>query len=205
MFIGIVDYGMGNLVSVRNALEAVGANVRVLECGDGVADVGAIVVPGVGAFARGMEGLRERGFVDALERDVRERQKPFLGICLGLQLLATRGTELGDHAGLGWVPGIVQRLTVPAELRVPHVGWNEVEGASPLLEGIPARASFYFVHSYHFACDDTSRIGARTDHGGEFASIIDDGNIHAVQFHPEKSHKHGLSLLRNWVALANRA
>ena len=205
MFVAIVDYGMGNLVSVRNALEAVGATVRIVDDGTALANAGAIVLPGVGAFGRGMEGLRERGFVDALELHVREQERPFLGICLGLQLLAERGTEQGEHAGLGWVPGVVRRLDVPPELRVPHVGWNEVRGPSPLLRGIPDGASFYFVHSYHLTPSNSAIVTGEAEHGERIAAIVDMGNVHAVQFHPEKSHKHGLALLRNFVALAAQA
>lgn len=205
MMIGIVDYGMGNLTSVRNALVAVGADARVIAEAGGLADAGAIVLPGVGAFGKGMQGLRERGFVEALDREVRQKKKPMLGLCLGLQLLAARGTELGEHVGLGWVPGVARRLHVPAGLRVPHVGWNEVQGRGALFAGVPDRASFYFVHSYHLAPDDPGCIAGTTEYGGDFVSAIEADNVFAVQFHPEKSHTFGLALLKNFVALARRA
>ncbi|HZU82951.1 MAG TPA: imidazole glycerol phosphate synthase subunit HisH [Polyangiaceae bacterium] len=205
MIIGVVDYGMGNLMSVTNALTAVGAEARVLRDARGTADAGALVVPGVGAFGRGMQGLRERGFVDALEREVREKKKPMLGICLGLQLLATRGTELGDHLGLGWVPGVVHRLEGSPGLRVPHIGWNEVSGGGALFAGVPQGTSFYFVHSYHLVPDDPRHVAGTTEYGQTFVSAVEADNVLGVQFHPEKSHKFGLALLKNFVSVARRA
>jgi imidazole glycerol-phosphate synthase subunit HisH len=202
--IAIVDYGMGNLLSVRNALEAIGAKATIVDRGDVLRDFGAIVLPGVGAFGKGMAGLKERGFVDALDREVREKKKPFLGICLGLQLLAEHGTELGTHSGLGWLRGTVTRFAIAPDLRVPHIGWNEVHGRSRLLEGLPQGASFYFVHSFHFVPDEVGTVAAETDYGGQFVSMIEVENIFGAQFHPEKSHKHGLALLKNFVSIAAR-
>lgn len=201
MYVAIVDYGMGNLVSVRNALEAVSAEPRIVTSGADLREAHAIVLPGVGAFGKGMAGLRERGFVEALEVEVREKKKPFLGLCLGLQLLADRGLELGENEGLGWVPGTVRRLEGTG-VRVPHVGWNDVRGKSPLLRGLPEGASFYFVHSFHFDTTTPEAVTGVTEHGQSFCSMVDVENVHAVQFHPEKSHKHGLALLRNFLALA---
>jgi glutamine amidotransferase len=201
--IAIIDYGMGNLLSVRNALVAAGAEVTVAQRGEGLSDAHAIVLPGVGAFGKGMEGLHRSGFVEALEVEVREKGKPMLGICLGLQLLATRGTELGEHKGLGWVRGHVVRFELDASLRVPHVGWNDVHGGGALFAGLPEGASFYFVHSYHLVPEDESVIAGRTDYGGTFVSAIASANVYGVQFHPEKSHKHGLELLRRFVKIAS--
>lgn len=202
MRFGIIDYGMGNLRSVRNALEFVGADVEIIERGSGLANAGAIILPGVGAFGRGMEGLHDRGFVDALEREVRERKKPMLGICLGMQLFARWGRELGDHEGLGWVEGEVSRLPSDGGLRVPHIGWNDVAGAGPLFAGIPSPTAFYFVHSYRVEPHDTSIVSGRTEYGVTFASALSWENVHGVQFHPEKSHKYGIHMLKNFVALA---
>lgn len=205
MRFGIIDYGMGNLGSVRNALESIGAEVSIVDRGEGLADVGAVILPGVGAFGVGMEGLRSRGFVEALETNVRERRKPMLGICLGLQLFARWGRELGDHQGLGWFDGEVARLPPGDGLRIPHIGWNDVEASGPLFEGIPSPSAFYFVHSYCFVPTDPSIVSGRTEYGARFVSAISSENVHAVQFHPEKSHKYGIRLLQNFVAIARRA
>lgn len=205
MRFAIIDYGMGNLRSVRNALEFVGAEVAVAERGQHLSDADAVVLPGVGAFGRGMEGLRDRGFVDALQREVRERKKPMLGICLGLQLFARWGRELGDHEGLGWVDGEVTRLPQADGIRVPHIGWNDVAGTGPLFEGIPSPSAFYFVHSYRLVASDDSIISGRSEHGVPFVAAISFENVHAVQFHPEKSHKYGIQLLRNFVSIARKA
>ncbi len=203
MAIAVIDYGMGNLSSVRNALRAVGADVRIVQHGHELGGASAIVLPGVGAFGAGMEGLRLRGFADALSREVIERKKPLLGICLGLSLLAEIGHEFGRHLGLGWVPGEVVSLDVASlGLRVPHVGWNEVHGSGTLFRGIPEDSSFYFAHSYHLALRERSWICATTEYGREIACAIEQENIMAVQFHPEKSHRCGLALLANFAALA---
>jgi imidazole glycerol phosphate synthase glutamine amidotransferase subunit len=205
MQIGIIDYGMGNLLSVKNALQAVGAEVRLATRGEDLSDVHGIVLPGVGSFGSGMQGLRERGFVDALEREVRERRKPMLGICLGMQLLADRGNEGGEHRGLCWIDGTVARLDVGSGLRVPHIGWNDVQGRGALFAGIPDRASFYFVHSFHLVPASQGAVYGTTEYGVEFVSAIEHENIYGVQFHPEKSHKHGLALLKNFVSLVGRS
>lgn len=205
MQIGIIDYGMGNLLSVKNALEAVGAVVRLATRGEDLADVHGIVLPGVGAFGSGMKGLRERGFLDALEREVREHRKPMLGICLGMQLLATSGNEGGEHRGLCWVDATVARLDVGSDLRVPHIGWNDVQGRGALFSGIPERASFYFVHSFHLVPESLTAVAGTTEYGVEFVSAIEHENIYGVQFHPEKSHKHGLELLKNFVNVVRRS
>jgi glutamine amidotransferase len=204
MRIALVDYGMGNLLSVKNALEHVGATLQVASSAAGLDDAGAVVLPGVGAFGEAMRELRARGLQDALEEHVRVRKKPFLGICLGLQLLGDRGHELGTHDGLGWVPGEVERLDV-APLRVPHIGWSEVEGKGPLFAGIPERSAFYFVHSFHLVSRDPSVVHGTTAYGRPFVSAVQAENVMAVQFHPEKSHKWGLELLRNFVRTAERA
>jgi glutamine amidotransferase len=205
MHIGIIDYGMGNLLSVRNALAAVGAEVRLVTRGEELADAHAIVLPGVGAFGSGMAGLRERGFVDALEREVRERRKPMLGICLGMQLLATRGTEGGEHRGLCWIDATVTRLDVRSDLRVPHIGWNDVQGRGALFAGIPELASFYFVHSFHVVPASPTAVAGTTEYGDHFVSAIEHENVYGVQFHPEKSHKHGLALLKNFLGIVRKS
>lgn len=203
----VVDYGMGNLGSVRNAFDAIGVPVRLVDHPAALDEADHVVLPGVGAFGEAMRRLGELGFRDALERAVLGRRKPLLGICLGMELLAERSYEHGEHRGLGWIPGEVVRIA-PSDpsLRVPHVGWNEVErrAPSPLYAGLPPAPSFYFVHSYRFAADPAS-VTAVCDHGGELAASVARGHVHGVQFHPEKSHQVGLALLRNFAALPSPA
>lgn len=203
----IVDYGMGNLGSVRNAFEAVGVAARIADQPEALAEADHVVLPGVGAFGEAMRRLGELGLRDALEREVLGGRKPLLGICLGMELLAERSFEHGEHRGLGWIPGEVVRIT-PSDpsLRVPHVGWNEITlcAPSPLYAGLPAAPTFYFVHSYRFAAEPAS-VTAVCDHGGEIVASVAHGHIHGVQFHPEKSHQTGLALLRNFAALPSPA
>ncbi len=205
MSVVVIDYGMGNLRSVANALAALDREPVVSADPAALQDADAVVLPGVGAFGDGMRQLRERGWVAALQRAVRGEGKPFLGICLGMQLLAARGTEHGEHAGLGWLDGVVTRL--PDEdpaVRVPHIGWNDVEPAAgaALYAGFGQRPDFYFVHSYRFEPADDGVVTGWCDHGVRFAASVAQGNIHAVQFHPEKSQGPGMAVLRNFLALA---
>jgi len=206
--IGIIDYGMGNLRSVANAFSAIGADARVVSTPAALFEAQGIVLPGVGAFGDGMRNLHERGFVEALEHEVRRGGKPLLGLCLGLQLLAERGSEYGDHRGLGWISGRVDRLQPEnASLRIPHIGWNDVRIVKPegLYAGLGEVATFYFVHS--FALRPSSREVATgvCDYGGEFVASVAVDNIAATQFHPEKSHKAGLALLKNWCGMVDRS
>ncbi len=193
----VVDYGAGNLRSAAKALEAAGASVVV--SGE-VADIAAatrIVLPGVGAFAQCIGALRDKpGLVDALDAAVHRDGKPFLGICVGMQLLGSRGHEHGIHAGLDWIPGEVVRLepSDPA-LKVPHSGWNEVSPVQPGFTG----GSAYFVHSYRLVPANDDDVVATTDHGGTLAAVVRRGNVTGVQFHPEKSQAYGLSFLRDWL------
>lgn len=200
--IALLDYGMGNLRSVVNAFQARGAALRVTSEPADVLAADAVILPGVGAFGAGMAGLRAAGLLDALEEVVRRQGKPFLGICLGMQLLATEGEEHGCHAGLGWLPGCVRRLSPTGGLRVPHIGWNDVTVArgDGLFVGFKPGTDFYFVHSYAFEPDDPAVASARCDYGGEFVAAVECGNIAAVQFHPEKSHQAGQRLIGNWLS-----
>ena len=166
-------------------------------------DVSSIVLPGVGSFGDAMHNLRARGLIGELETQVRARHKPYLGICLGLQLLATSGFEHGEHAGLNWVPGTVEKLPGSVDgqtLRVPHIGWNEVHETAGdwLYAGLGDAPAFYFVHSYALKPTDPAMISGGCRYGVDFAASITSENIVAVQFHPEKSHRAGLRLLRNW-------
>jgi glutamine amidotransferase len=205
--VAVVDYGMCNLDSVRRAFEELGANAFVTDDPVGLERADRIVLPGVGAFPDAIRHLRARGLDDALTKQVLDGGAPFLGICLGMQLLATSGHEGETTEGLGWLDADVVRFAPAAgdrDQRVPHIGWNEVEPAddSPLFAGIPPRADFYFVHSFHVRCRDASDVLATTPYCGGFVSAIARGNVFATQFHPEKSQHHGLRLLRNFLELS---
>jgi imidazole glycerol-phosphate synthase subunit HisH len=196
--VALVDYGAGNLRSAARALERAGAHVVVTDDPAVIADAARIVLPGVGAFAQCIGQLREKtGIEAALNEAVNGRGVPFLGICVGMQLLASEGHEHGVHKGLGWLPGVVQRLTPndPA-LKIPHMGWNRVDAVNGA--DVPS-GDAYFVHSYAFTPDDTADVQAVSDHGGRFAAIVKRGHITGVQFHPEKSQAYGLTFLSNWL------
>ncbi len=201
--IALVDYGAGNLHSVHNALKAAGASgVKVTADPAVVRAADRIVLPGVGAFGACAAGLRAiPGLVDAMAERVRGGGVPFLGICVGMQLLATRGLEYGVTEGLGWVPGEVRLIerTDPA-IKVPHMGWNDVvptrhrDGAELIAAG-----EAYFLHSYHFQPDDGAHVAAMTDHGGGLVAAVAHDNLLGVQFHPEKSQGYGLELLARFL------
>ena len=200
--VALIDYGAGNLHSVHNALKAVGADAIVTADSDVVATADRIILPGVGAFGACMSGLEAiEGMVAALDRRVRRDGIPFLGICVGMQLLATRGLEHGETPGLGWIAGEVRRLTSPdPSIKVPHMGWNRVAvadhpGAAELLEDGDA----YFLHSYAFHAAHGHDVAAMTDHGGGVVAAVAHENILGVQFHPEKSQRYGLSLLTRFL------
>jgi glutamine amidotransferase len=204
MKVAVVDYGMGNLHSVSKALEFVGADVMVTQRPSDLKEAGLIVLPGVGSFAQGMRQLEERGFVKVLNDEVIGRGKPFLGICLGMQLAAESGEEHGKTRGLGWVKGSVVRLdTKDAHVKVPHMGWNDVTlvRESLLFKNIRGALTFYFVHSYHLVPTMKETISAVCEHGLTFAAAIEQDNIHLVQFHPEKSQANGLKVLENFLAI----
>lgn len=195
----VVDYGMGNLRSAHKGLEKVGINAFVTSDPAAVRSAGAVVLPGVGAFRDCMANLSRAGLVSSV-LDAIERGKPFLGICLGMQLLMTISEEFGLHHGLDVVPGRVRRFDQDAELKVPHMGWNRVHysGDDRLFEGIPDGSYFYFVHSYYIAPVDESVVCGWTEYGERFCSAISKDNLFATQFHPEKSHNHGLKVLENF-------
>jgi imidazole glycerol-phosphate synthase subunit HisH len=202
MVIGIINYGMGNLRSVANAFESLGCRTAILTEPQAERTVDRIVLPGVGAFCDGINNLRSCGWAPVLEDVVLGGRKPFLGLCLGMQLLASKGTEHGDWEGLGWMPGVVRRLT-PSDpsVRVPHVGWNDVEVVKPdgLYRGAMGEQTFYFVHSYAFEPDDREVVSAYCRHGERFVASVERGNVFATQYHPEKSQRCGLAVLRNFL------
>jgi len=197
----VVDYGLGNLPSVRRALEECGAEVQVSSRPEDILSCSHIVLPGVGSFADGIRNLREKGWAEALVQAAHNNTK-VLGICLGMQLLADSGTEGGEASGLGLIPGRVLRLqATDDEPRIPHVGWNEIHlrGVHRIFSEIDDHTDFYFVHSYHFLADNQDNVLATTPYCGGFTSVIGKGNIVGVQFHPEKSSKIGFRLLRNFL------
>ncbi|MGQ3138364.1 MAG: imidazole glycerol phosphate synthase subunit HisH [Sphingopyxis solisilvae] len=196
--IALIDYGAGNLRSVRNALVAAGAdNVAVTADPDVVATADRIVLPGVGAFAACMNGLSAiPGLVEAMDRRVRTHGAPFLGICVGMQLLADAGEEHGTHKGLGWIGGTVRAFTPAPGLRIPHMGWNDV--VPTFAHPVIAAGEAYFLHGYHFA--DTADVAATSTHGATFTAAVAKDNIVGVQFHPEKSQAYGLATLERFLA-----
>lgn len=202
----VVDYGAGNLRSVVNALESLGRGVSIADSPEPLRQATAIVLPGVGAFSDGMEGLRKRDLVEPLTEAVMGRRVPYLGICLGLQFLAREGLENGRHEGLGWLPGVVRRIEPPdARFKVPHIGWNDVQirRRGVLLEGVEDPAVFYFLHGYHLDPGDADdAVTSTCFHGVTMAATLEHDNIFAAQFHPEKSQHAGLQLLENFLKAA---
>ena len=203
MKVAIINYGMGNLASVRRALEDIGADAYIAEHPVAIYEANRGILPGVGAFAEGMECLRNAGWVEVLHDVIIQRRKPLLGICLGMQMLATSGYEGGISMGLGFVPGQVQRLDMlGCKLRIPHVGWNEVryKKNDELFEGIPDSSDFYFVHSYAFVPENVEHIIATVPYDCDVAAAVRNGNVFGCQFHPEKSSKAGRQLLKNFMS-----
>lgn len=197
----IIDYGAGNLRSVAKALEAVGADVDIAGEPAGLARADRVVLPGVGAFGDGMAQLERQGFIEPL-RDLAASDTPLLGVCLGMQLLLERSAEMGDHAGLGLIPGEVVRFE-PSARKVPHTGWNQIHPVhqSPLLAGLTEGSYAYFNHGYY--CDAAREVtAARTPYGVEFPSVIQSQRVFGVQFHPEKSQDVGLRILANFMELS---
>ena len=205
--IAIIDYGMGNLRSVQKGFEKVGFDAVVTADPRVVLEADRVVLPGVGAFPDCMRNLEQGGFVEPLLK-VLQDGRPFLGICLGLQLLFTESEEFGVHKGLNIIPGRVVRFPEGMteggeELKVPHMGWNQIsiKRRPPALQGIEDGANFYFVHSYYVQPEDTSVVATTTGYGIEFCSSIWKDNIVATQFHPEKSQEKGLAILKNFGAM----
>lgn len=204
MNVVVIDYGIGNLGSVRRSLEECGAHVIVSDRPESLKQASHAVLPGVGAFSRGMENLRAKDWLPAVRELVLDDGVPLLGVCLGMQLLADTGHEGGTTAGLGLIHGEVRRLEArSSDERVPHVGWNEVYPLieCPLFAGIPAGADFYFVHSYHFVPRAEGQLAAYAPYCGRTAAAVVAGNVCGVQFHPEKSSRAGFQLLRNFLAM----
>ncbi|MEC7640944.1 MAG: imidazole glycerol phosphate synthase subunit HisH [Nitrospinota bacterium] len=207
--IAIIDYGMGNLRSVQKALHAVGADARITSDSRAIYDAGSVVLPGVGAFRDCMENLRQLDLLKPIQKTI-QSGKPFLGICLGLQILFSQSEEFGLISGLDIIPGKVARFALGlrdpqsgGELKIPHMGWNRVryKRTLSLFDGIPDDSWFYFVHSYCVRPEDPEYVVSTTHYGAEFVSGIQHQNIHAIQFHPEKSQTLGLVLMKNFSRL----
>jgi len=201
----IVNYGMGNVGSIQNMLKHIGYEATISGKLDDIKKADKLILSGVGAFDHGMKNIVDTGLQDALEAKVMEEQTPVLGICLGMQLFS-RSSQEGSCPGLGWIDAETVKFSFPevsAHLKVPHMGWNtiHVKHPHPLLEEMPEDTRFYFVHSYHVACDHEDDSLATTHYGYPFTSIIAKGPIYGIQFHPEKSHKFGMKLLHNFVNL----
>ncbi len=200
--IAIVDYGMGNVGSVRNALRYLGAESEITAEPDQLLAATHVILPGVGSFVDGMRNLQERGLVPLLQEIARGGKTPLLGICLGMQLFADTGEEGGSSAGLGMIKGVTRRFQVASTYRIPHVGWNDVipSPKARLFAGIK-KPVYYFVHGYHVVPVDGSVIVGTTKYGETFASSIEQGLVFGVQFHPEKSQHAGLTLLENFLKI----
>ena len=196
--IALIDYGAGNLRSVENALRAAGGDPIVTADPDLVARADRVVLPGVGAFAACMGGLEAiPGMIEAMDSAVHGRGVPFLGVCVGMQLLADAGHEHGRTAGLGWIGGDVRLMTPGADYKVPHMGWNDVTPAREHKLIVPGEA--YYLHSYVFELDDEADCLATTDHGGPITAAVGRNNVVGVQFHPEKSQAYGLAFLKRFL------
>lgn len=205
MKITIVDYGMGNIWSILNSLDYVGGEGERSADPDVIRGADALILPGVGAFAAAMQNIRSSHIEDALNEAVIVRGRPILGVCLGMQLLASEGKEGEGAKGLGWLDGTVEKMNIKDPMRLPHMGFNSAVCQvkdSPLYQNIDQGADFYFVHSYYFVAENSDDILTLTPYGGDFVSSVARGNIMGVQFHPEKSQSNGLRLLSNFIKFA---
>jgi len=203
MTIGIIDYGMGNLGSVANACRFLQLPASIITSPDELASCDALILPGVGAFGDCMKHLSDHGFVSPIKQWI-AADRPFLGICLGLQVLFESGEESPGVPGLGVLPGSVKKFRLSADFKVPQIGWNRVtqtQPGNPLFDRIADATHFYFVHSYYVDCSAPDVISASTDYGIVYTSAISRGRLSAVQFHPEKSQQAGLAMLRNFAAM----
>ncbi|MGY2196681.1 MULTISPECIES: imidazole glycerol phosphate synthase subunit HisH [Pseudomonas] len=199
--ISVIDYGCGNLASVVNMIQHVGAEAQIIRSPEQLADAGKLILPGVGAFDHCMGNLRDAGWVDPLKQAVFEHYVPIMGICLGMQLL-TRGSEEGQLPGLGWIDATARRFRPEgAVLKVPHMGWNEVHQvrADILLPPSENPRRFYFVHSYRVECSDPADVLLQCEYGETFVAAFRRANIWGFQFHPEKSHRFGMELFRHFL------
>ncbi len=202
--IAIIDYGMGNVGSIRSMLRAAGSDGVITADPTQIVSAEKIILPGVGAFDTGMRNLMDAGLIELLEDAVIARRVPLLGICLGMQLMC-KSSEEGKLAGLGWINATIRRFNLPAgsALKIPHMGWNTVKMTkfSPLFSAQQSEQRFYFVHSYHAVCESVEDVLATACHGYDFVAAFNRDNVYGVQFHPEKSHRFGKALITAFVAL----
>lgn len=197
--VAIIDYGMGNVASVQKALNFLGLKSVITSEQQAIRDAEYIILPGVGSFLQGMKNLQERGLDTLLTEEVITHKKKFIGICLGMQLLSEHGTEPDNCKGLGWIKGTVVKFDA-GDLRVPHMGWNNITVMNDTYYKGIEKSDFYFIHSYHMVPDDKSVIAATVNYGTDVVASIQKDNIFATQFHPEKSQDAGLSLLKTFFS-----
>ena len=202
MVVGIIDYGLGNLRSVAGAVERLGHEPRISSEPEVLAQAAKLILPGVGAFGDGMRNLHALGLSGPITEMVVHERRPVIGICLGAQLMARSSLEFGRHEGLGWIDAEVEPIRPTDQaLRVPHVGWNAVRQVREdvLFDDVPGDALFYFVHSFHIRCSDPTIVKGECDYGQPLTAVLRQDNIVGTQFHPEKSQRHGLRLLENFL------
>tara|TARA_B100000767_G_scaffold271155_1_gene296213 strand:- start:307 stop:921 length:615 start_codon:yes stop_codon:yes gene_type:complete len=203
--IGIIDYGLGNIKAFLNVYNRLSISAKVIKVKNDFEDVSKIVLPGVGAFDHAMTKLNNSGLRDKLEMLVCSEKMPVLGICVGMQMLSNSSDE-GDLPGLGWIDGKVEKFNIndiPYKTKLPHMGWNNVslKNDNPLMKGLSENSKFYFLHSYFFSCRDKSNALTSSFYGKKFTSAVNHENVYGVQFHPEKSHHNGVTLLNNFSLL----
>ena len=199
MSVCIIDYGSGNVNSIKSALDILGKKSIISKNKKEIELSSHLILPGVGSFSNAISLLKKNIDLNFLENEVLTKQKPILGICVGMQIMANKGYEFGEHLGLGWVPGYVDKLDT--NLRLPHVGWNEVKLTQNRIVSESEKPSYYFTHSFEFIAKDRDNVCGTTSYGKEFDVIISNKNIYGVQFHPEKSQKDGLKLLNKFLNL----
>jgi|TARA_B110000259_G_C13950106_1_gene376407 glutamine amidotransferase len=198
--IKIIDYGMGNIQSVKNAFELLDCNVDIIDNPSDIHAADGIILPGVGAFGNAINNLEQKKLIDPLKDAVLNKKIPLLGICLGMQLLADSSEERGSSKGLSFISGDIRKIPEMQNYRLPHVGWNDIniKKTDPLFKNILDKSSFYFVHSYRFECDD-SYVVATTDYGQNINAVVQKEHIFGVQFHPERSQRKGFHLINNFI------
>lgn len=203
--IGIIDYGSGNVKAILNIYKKLRVDSVVISTAEQINQIDRIILPGVGAFDEAMSNLNNSGMRDALDYAVLTKLKPVLGICVGMQIMATSSEE-GSISGLNWIPGTVRRFDenlIDFLPKVPHMGWNSIEmqGSNKLLTGIDVDIGFYFLHSFYFDCDDQHQVIAKAKYGSMFDCAVNNNNVYATQFHPEKSHSNGIALFKNFAEI----